>query len=254
MENILNYDIEYATACSEEYALSDPFPHLVIDNFVDNKIATEAYEQFPKPDTLEWIKYNNPLEKKLMFSDYNNLSPSIQKIIDGFNSAEFLTFLEKLTGFKNIIADEELIGGGLHQIERGGKLDIHADFNIHYNTGNQRCLNLILFLNKNWQEKYGGHFELWDRKMKECRSKVLPTFNRAVIFSTDATSYHGHPHPLACPKGETRKSIALYYYIENNNQTKSHSTVYKKRPTEPEDKKLDEFRKLRSIPRDKRDK
>lgn len=39
-----------------------------------------------------------------------------------------------------------------------------------------------------------------------------PIANRAVIFATSETSFHGHPEPMRLPKGTYRKSIALYYY------------------------------------------
>ena len=210
------------------------------------------YDTFPKENEVEWIKYNNPLERKLTYNNIQELGPTFSDIFDELNGEEFLEFLKVLTGFKDIMADCELVGGGLHQTMRGGKLDIHADFNIHYGTKNLRCVNMIIFLNKEWKEEYGGHLELWDRKMKKCKQRILPTFNRAVIFSTDESSFHGHPDPLQCPHGWTRKSLALYYYIENNENSNGRSTKYMKRPLDPEDKKLDEFRKQRMIPKDKR--
>jgi len=250
--NLLNCGIEFSNENKDKYSLNEPFPHIVIDNFLTEEVVSQALAEFPRPDEIEWTKYNNPLEIKLLNSDNSKFGSYTNKIIEFLNSEFFLNFLENLTGFKNIIADEQLIGGGLHQIQRGGKLDIHADFNVHYKTKNIRCLNLILFLNKNWDENYGGHLELWDRQMSACQRKVLPIFNRAVIFSTDETSYHGHPESLLCPEDRTRKSIALYYYIENANNKQGRSTKYMKRPSDPENKQLDEFRELRSIPKDKR--
>ena len=87
-------------------------------------------------------------------------------------------------------------------------------------------------MNKDWKEEYGGHFELWDRKMTTAVKKVLPVFNRCAIFSTTSTSYHGHPHPLTCPPDRTRKSIATYYYSNGRpeeEKTDSHSTLFKRK-------------------------
>jgi len=244
--------IQFAQDENAQYLAREPFPHVIIDNFFDAKALDGLYENFPSEEDLPWIKYDNPLERKLAFNDISLLGDEYKAIFEGLNGKKFLTFLEKLTGFDNIIADQELIGGGLHQIKKGGKLDIHADFNIHYKTKDRRCLNLILFLNKNWEEEYGGHLELWDRQMIKCRKKILPIFNRAVIFSTDETSYHGHPNPLECPEDWTRKSLALYYYVKNDDKRVSHSTKYMKRPEDPEDEKLEEFRKQRLIPKERR--
>ena len=120
----------------------------------------------------------------------------------------------------------------MHQIVRGGKLAIHADFNTHRRYGLDRRLNLLLYLNKNWREEYGGHLELWDRNMSGCQAKVLPVFNRVMIFSTTDYTYHGHPDPLNCPDGMTRKSLALYYFTNgrpNSEISTEHSTVFRAR-------------------------
>ena len=110
-----------------------------------------------------------------------------------------------------------LEGGGLHQIEPGGYLKIHADFIRHHRDSSLlRKVNLILFLNDAWDQNWGGELELWNKSMEVCVAKYPPLFNHAVIFSTSETTWHGHPHPLNCPPGERRKSIALYYYTKDN--------------------------------------
>ena len=119
-----------------------------------------------------------------------------------------------MTGIQSLIPDPSFQGGGLHQIVPGGKLGIHADFNKHSRFGLDRRLNLLLYLNKNWREEYGGHLELWDRDMTHCEAKVAPIFNRVMVFGTTDFTYHGHPDPLRCPEGMTRKSLALYYFSD----------------------------------------
>ena len=151
------------------------------------------------------------------------------------NSAPFLEFLKILTGISPLISDPRLEGGGLHQIERNGFLKIHADFNVHPLYKLDRRLNLLIYLNKDWEEAYGGHFELWDREMSRCIEKILPTFNRMVVFSTTDYSYHGHPDPLTCPPDRYRRSLALYYYTNGRpeeEKSATHSTLYQQRPKE----------------------
>ena len=145
------------------------------------------------------------------------------------NSHPVLQFLEKLTGIGGLIPDPSFAGGGCHQIEPGGKLQVHVDFNKLQPANLDRRINLLIYLNKDWKEEYGGHFELWDAEGKACVKRVLPLFNRCVVFSTTQTSYHGHPHPLTCPEGWTRKSIALYYYTngrDDGHASDGHSTVF----------------------------
>src|SRR5205085_6755926 len=92
----------------------------------------------------------------------------------------------------------------------------------------------LLYLNRDWREDYEGQLELWDETMTRCRQRILPIFNRCVIFNTTSSSFHGHPVPLACPEGMTRKSIALYYYTSNassEGEPTSHGTLFQIRPS-----------------------
>lgn len=235
-----------ATDHAEQYQNANPFPHIVVDSFLDYGLASIAYDNFPKPSDSSWWKYKNPLEVKLALDRLELLPFIFKRILWELNSGPFVRFLEKLTGIDGLIPDPDYVGGGLHQIERGGKLDIHADFNWHRKLKLDRRINVIVYLNYEWEEEYGGHLELWDREMQH-GEKILPAFNRMVCFNTTDFSYHGHPDPLTCPEGETRKSMALYYYTNGrpeNERSDPHSTIYKARPQD--DPKLEELRKKRA--------
>jgi Rps23 Pro-64 3,4-dihydroxylase Tpa1-like proline 4-hydroxylase len=153
------------------------------------------------------------------------------------NSAEFLKFLESLTGIEGLIGDPYYEGGGIHETKKGGFLKVHTDFNYHKKLKLDRRINLLLYLNSDWKEEYGGHLELWDTDMSSCRRKLLPVINRMVIFSTTDFSYHGHPEPLSCPDNRSRRSLAFYYYTNGRPGSevqfdKSTKTNYQERPGE----------------------
>ncbi len=234
-----------ATKYSEDYSKAKPFPHIVMDNFLPEYILDKVLEEFPKPHASDWQKFNATAEKKLASKSELQMGEMTRLLLYQLNSSTFISFLEKLTGIDGIIPDPHFVGGGLHQIEKGGYLKIHADFNRHNKLRLDRRLNLLIYLNKNWQQEYGGHLQLWDRDMTKCQKKILPIFNRCVIFSTTDFSYHGHPDPLNCPEGETRKSLALYYYSNGRpaeEMSASHSTLFKARPGE--DLKTNKFSDL----------
>lgn len=128
------------------------------------------------------------------------------------NSQPFLSFLEEISGIDGLIPDPYFLGGGFHETLSGGNLGIHADFRVHKKLRVKRRLNLLIYLNKDWPESYGGALELWTKDMKSKAKEIYPLFNRCVLFSTDDTSFHGHPDPLRCPVDRSRKSIAIYYY------------------------------------------
>lgn len=214
----------------QSYRGASPFPHIVIDNFLELDKAYTLYENFPKVTRKGWIHYVHYNEKKHGKNDLSGMHPRIKQTLAELNSPEFVSFLEELTGIKNLLADETYEGGGVHQTTRGGFLNIHADFTVHpHRRSWQRRVNVLVYLNPEWHDEYGGHLELWDRKMKHCEHRVLPLFNRAVIFNTDHDSFHGQPDPLTCPEDNSRKSLALYYFTEENNPV-IKSTNYRARP------------------------
>jgi Rps23 Pro-64 3,4-dihydroxylase Tpa1-like proline 4-hydroxylase len=120
--------------------------------------------------------------------------------------------LSRLTGIEKLISDPYYTGGGLNCTKRDGLLDVHADGNWHHAMGVHRRLNVILYLNKDWNSNWGGALELWDDSLSECVKSIDPVGNRLVIFETHDRTFHGHPNPLSCPPDESRKSLILYYY------------------------------------------
>ncbi len=223
---------EIAAAAHTAYATARPYPHVVFDDFFDPALLDLVLEEFPRPGEIRWQRFDNDREIKLAAAAESSFGPVTRLLLYHLNSLTFLQFLTRVTGIPGLIPDPGFEGGGLHQIERGGKLGIHADFNKHREYQLDRRLNLLLYLNKDWREEYGGHLELWNRDMSHCESKVLPVFNRVMIFGTTDYTYHGHPDPLQCPPGVTRKSLALYYFTNGRpaeELSAEHSTTFRSR-------------------------
>jgi len=183
-------------------------------------VAEALYAQFPKP-TDDWYTYDNVFEVKRAQDNLLKIPEIHKRILADFNTHIFIDHIEKVFGIDGLIPDPSFRGGGLHQIMPGGKLDVHIDFNRHPKLKLHRRINAILYLNKHWQKEWGGHLELWDSEMKKCVKKVAPLFNRMVIFETTDFSYHGHPEPLNFPPGESRKSMAWYFFLLIDQSTKS---------------------------------
>lgn len=226
---------EIAQSARESYANAKPFPHIVLDDFLAPALLDDVLSEFPKPGEIAWQRFDNERERKLASASESSFGPTTRLLLYHLNSITFLEFLTSITGIANLIPDPCFDGGGLHQIVRGGKLGIHADFNKHPRYGLDRRLNLLLYLNKEWREEYGGHLELWNSDMTRCDAKVLPVFNRLMVFGTTDFTYHGHPDPLQCPVGVTRKSIALYYFSNGRPSEEisgNHSTLFQARTEE----------------------
>lgn len=223
---------ELAASAHPSYRNAAPFPHIVLDDFFDPELLELVLSEFPTPGAIRWQKFDNEREVKLASATESSFGPVTRLLLYHLNSITFLEFLSAVTGIANLIPDPSFEGGGLHQIVRGGKLAIHADFNRHRTYDLDRRLNVLLYLNRDWREEYGGHLQLWNRDMSHCEEKVLPLFNRLMIFSTTDFTYHGHPDPLQCPEGMSRKSLALYYFTNGRPAEElsgEHSTLFRAR-------------------------
>jgi hypothetical protein len=218
-------------ALQERYARAHPFPHIVLDGLFDDAELAAVLEDFPRPGQIDWAAFDNPTEKKLGYRYTSPLKRQLRDFLFAMNSAPVLEFLEALTGIDGLIPDPYFGGAGPHQILPGGFLKVHADFNWHPKLRLDRRLNLLVYLNRDWKEEYGGHLELWDREVQRCEHKILPLYNRTVVFSTTDFSFHGHPEPLACPEGMSRKSVSFYYYSNgrpDDERSAPHDTIFKK--------------------------
>src|SRR6266850_1534995 len=224
-----------AEVLGQQYQNARPFPFIVIDNFLPDAIVEAVAEAVPDRTSADWTKLPTDDQRgKRVLTDESRVPIPIRALIHELNSGYFLRFLEVLTGITDLISDTKLIGGGVHMIERGGKLSVHVDFSHHPTNGLNRRLNLLLYLSRNWQEEYGGNLEFWSRDIKTCEQKILPVFHRCAIFSTSPISYHGHPDGLNCPEGMTRNSIALYYFTRGRptEEEGEHNTLFKSRPVD----------------------
>jgi len=218
---------EYASTYQQAY----PYPFGSFDDFLEPEAARAAMNAFPGVKDDGWIHYVHVNEKKHGLNKMDMIPTDIQEVIKVLNSEKFVSALSKLTGIPHLVPDPSLEGGGLHQSKRGGFLNIHADFTVHPHKRNwRRRVNVLVYLNEGWQPEYRGELELWTRDMKQCAQKILPVFNRCAIFNTDEDSFHGLPEPIQCPEDMTRKSIALYYFTEEDSIPRKRATNYRARP------------------------
>lgn len=192
-----------------------PFPHIVLDDLFPQREVSAIHNLFSTLDDHYWEKANDQgIEVKWRSnwrSEYDIPEPA-RELVRFLNSGIFLRALSQVTNIPHLIADPYYTGGGFNLIKRGGHLDVHVDGNWHDTMQVHRRLNLILYLNPNWQEAWGGHLNLYDADGVNVEATIIPRGNRLLLFETHDYSYHGHPDPLRCPEDEGRSSIILYYY------------------------------------------
>jgi len=215
----------------EAYNQGVPFPHTVIDDFLPPSILQACLDTFPDRLGSDDVGYDRAQERLKSQFNPDSLSGPTRTLFYSFNSRPFIQVLENITGIKGLIPDPYFLGAGFHNIAQGGHLSVHADFNHHKPLNLERRINVLIYLNEDWTDDYGGQLELWDEPMEHKVKSVVPIFNRCVIFNTTSNSYHGNPQPVNHPKNISRKSIALYYYTSTWSAAKrEHTTQFKPRP------------------------
>jgi hypothetical protein len=221
------------TDLAKSYQEKQPYKHLHFEHFLDDDLALAMAREFPRHSEEVWTEYKHVNENKAGLHVRDKLPDLIGKVVDELNSPRFVALLSKITGIEGLLADDAIEGGGIHQAETGGFLNVHSDFTMHRTRPNwrRRC-NLIIYLNEGWKEGWGGNIDFWAPDMSAIVAS-FPTFlNTAVLFNTPG-ALHGFPDPLTCPETTARKSVQFYYYtIDDSPTSVAHATAYHARPSD----------------------
>jgi len=220
-----------------QHQAAKPVPWFAIDNFLEPDFAEAVYRSFPSFD--EAVKsgrlFSAVNEKgKVQITDSSKFPEPIAELNRQINGPQFLKLMEYVTGTPNLLADDQLVGGGIHETGPRGLLDVHLDFDYIPERELYRRYNILVYFNKDWQPDWGGQFELWNADVSKLEHSFVPKFNRCVLFETNDRSWHG-VNAVKCPPGQSRKSFASYYYTKEAPAWftgEHHSTLFKARPDE----------------------
>lgn len=214
---------------NQKFNSSLPYRYVVMDSFLDADFASTLSDNFPGVDKMS-RNYQGLNEHKSEGAGFENFHPAFTQLRESLNTPEFYNALSAITGIDNLYSVEDALGMGVHQGGNGSYLDIHIDFNIHSVRNIHRRINLLIFLNRDWQESFGGMLELWNNNVSKLEKSILPSINRCVIFETNEISYHGY-NKINVPEGITRKSFYGYFYTDlREGASGYHDTVFKARP------------------------
>lgn len=187
---------------------SYPFRHVVIDDYLPESLLRAVNAEWPGDESDHWYRYQCG---KRATRDELRMPPAAREAL----SFVLATDLPRQIGIADAFGDWSLHGAGLHCMPRGSRLGVHLDAASHPAKPWERVASAVLFCNPTWREEWGGQLELWDDRQTRCVASIAPQFNRLVVFETTATSWHGVPAELTCPRSIERRTLAAFFWRES---------------------------------------
>lgn len=232
-ESFINHDLPALDSLKEIYSKNVPVEHIYLDSFFSEEDVKSLLSEWPSLQDERWSSLKRMVDygvgSKLEISKLELMGQKTQEILRKVISQEFIQSLEYVTGIKNLKSDIELYGGGLVYTPTGGFLKVHADFNYYDKIKMYRRINIIIYLNEDWQDDWNGNLEFWSEDMIKVKS-YPPRLNTCILFHVHDKAFHGYPDKIKCPDTTGRKSINLYYYTEVNDELQDkapHKTIWK---------------------------
>ncbi|MBT8060152.1 MAG: 2OG-Fe(II) oxygenase [Gammaproteobacteria bacterium] len=215
-----------------------PFRHVAIDDFLAPDFCGELAAHFPRFEDEHALNEDGGVGGKATRPGVRELGPAYRRLDDLVRQDAFRDWVGQVTGIDDLQYDPQYFGGGTHENLHGQELDPHVDFNYHPISRQHRRLNLIIYLNEEWEDEWGGSLQLHrDPHIEPGRDEIVtltPLMNRCVIFETTERSWHGFRRIdlPAARRSLSRRSFALYFYTKTRPAEETgaeHSTIYVER-------------------------
>lgn len=217
---------------SESYRSGLPYPHLILDELFPASTLKSLIAELPPLTSKKWFYESNERMSKYFFRSAVDLGDSAFQFISIVHSAGFLRFLSEITGVEALLPDPYLTGAGYQVYPSGGQFNVHADRNMDFYCGLERRLVMLIYLNPDWKECFGGQLELWSTDGTHCEKVIEPMFNRTVIFEISDQNFHG-VRPIV-ERDVFRSSLILYFHTANSHLV-PHESIFT--PTQHRSKK-----------------
>jgi hypothetical protein len=227
-----------ADTIRESFQTAKPFRHVCLEQFLDTDVAEQLLAEFPVFDPKNAANEMGGAGRKAVNTDLQHIGPTYAKLYEYLCSQPYLDAMSEMLGIPDLLFDPSMFGGGTHENLPGQELDPHVDFNFDLERKLHRRVNLLIYLNKEWDVSWGGAIELhsdprdWDKNVVTSFNCI---FNRCVIFETNEHSWHGF-RKIAPPDTRTavaRKCISIYLYTKDrpgDEIAPIHATFYVQRP------------------------
>jgi len=175
------------------------------DTLHTSGLALAANVEWPTVDWGWWVTYSDQNSEKYASRSIHTCSDVFRLLLD-----RMMIHLPDRQ-CKGNFPDISLHGAGLHEIPPKGFIRNHVDALEHPTKNWRRELTLILYLNPDWKEEWGGAFCI-NNKQGEVLEKIYPEHERLLIFRPTLHTYHS-VEPV-CGTAPSRKTLTLFYWSE----------------------------------------
>ena len=198
---------------------TDPFPYIIIDNFLPLDLFLEISKKLTKIDDIKDLKktFKSHVElNKKVFGD-KDLDENLRLPIKAMGSHAIKEIFEKYLNIKKMISlgDWSDYGGyfPLHSMKLDGLLGAHVD---HSHSKNEllHMANSIFYASSKWEESWGGETLLCNSNGFKIIKKIIPKPNRLILFVHSSSSFHG-VNKINCPINVNRNTYYMDYYIKD---------------------------------------
>lgn len=166
--------------------VSEPFPHLIIDNIIRPEVLSQVVESFPRIDK----RGSFPLHAVSCSGPFTTLMQEIQ-------SDELRDLIGERLGM-DLRNKPPMVTVRGRTSEKDG--EIHTD-------SSSKLVTVLLYLNPSWASPVGRLRLLYnDRDLAPYAAEISPEAGRCLIFKVTPNCWHGH-EPF---EGE-RRTIQLNY-------------------------------------------
>lgn len=208
--------------------------HIVQSCFIDNLLpeseARQIFAAFPDKSTMMLKK--SLRENKYVAAQMNRYNPVLEEIIFAFQQPDVVKIVEKITGIRDMLPDENLYAGGISLMAKDNFLNPHLDNSHDKNREAYRVLNLLYYVTPEWEHNLGGNLELWDDGPKGEPREIVSAFNRLTLMATHEKSWHSVNQVKV---DRSRCCISNYYFSAKplEDHEYFHVTSFRGRPEQP---------------------
>jgi len=212
---------------------ADPFPYLVIDNFLEKEQFDALSLELDQTHNLLQSNFQTPLESKSIYKDTLSKEAS-HNLVQLMGSDKIKNIIARETGNSEIIsmADNEAFSGysPYHITNNNGFLGTHVDHSFVDEGRLRHMANTIFYASSKWKKNWGGQTIFYSKNGFTQEILIDPLPNRLVFFIHTANSFHGVSNYISDEAIE-RRTFYHDYYVSESNIKNVMDNINKNRPS-----------------------